>query len=259
LIQQTESHSLSKELEGKVAVVTGAARNIGRSIALDLSRAGAKVVVNAVSSAEAAAETAALIEKEGGEAIVHLADVTNPTAADALMAAAVAKFGRIDILVNNAAIRKEAAFADIDYAAWRAVTSVILDGAYICAHAALPYLQKSGSATIINIGGMSAHSGAARRAHVIAAKAGLVGLTRALAHDLAADKITVNCVVPGLIDTVRGESAGGTPAHHSSSRTVVGRFGTPEEIAALVRFLTGPGARYITGQTIQANGGAVMC
>ncbi len=249
---------MSRELEGKVAVVTGAARNIGRAIALDLSRAGAKIVVNAMTSAESASETAKLIRDEGGEAIVHLADVTDPAAADGLAATAVEHFGRIDILVNNAAIRKEAAFADVDYAAWRSVMSVILDGAFLCAHAVYPHMQKAGGGTIINIGGMSAHTGAARRVHVIAAKAGLTGLTRGLANDLAADGITVNAVVPGLIDTVRGVSAGGTPAHHSSARTAVGRFGTPEEVAAMVLFLCGPSARYITGQSIHINGGALM-
>jgi 3-oxoacyl-[acyl-carrier protein] reductase len=111
----------------------------------------------------------------------------------------------------------------------------------------------------VNIGGMSAHSGAAGRAHVVAAKAGLAGLTRALAHDLGPDGITVNCVAPGLVDTTRGNSAGGTPAHHAVNRTLLGRRGEPGEIAALVTFLCGPGARYITGQTLHANGGAYLC
>jgi 3-oxoacyl-[acyl-carrier protein] reductase len=249
---------LNQELEGRVAVVTGAARNIGRAIAVELARAGARVVVNAVSSAEAAAETAGIIRQSGGEAIVHLADVSDSAACNGLAAAATAAFGGIDILVNNAAIRREAAFAELTYEKWREVTSVILDGAFLCAHAMLPYLTRSDAGSIINIGGMSAHSGSTGRAHVIAAKAGLVGLTRALACDLAEYAITANCVVPGLIETTRGHSASGEPEHHRRAKTLLGRRGTPEEVANLVCFLAGPQARYITGQTIHANGGAFL-
>ncbi len=251
--------TMPQELAGKVAVVTGAARNIGRAIACDLAAGGACVVVNAKSSGAAAEETARLIRDAGGAAFVHMADVTVESEAQALMAAAVARFGGVDMLVNNAAIRRETAFAEMDYASWREVMSVILDGAYLCARAALPALVKSRGGSIVNIGGLSAHTGSARRAHVVTAKAGLVGLTRALAHDLAPDGITVNCVVPGMIDTVRGSSAtGGEPAHHGAHKPLVGRRGTPEEVAALVRYLCGPQARYLTGQTLHANGGAYL-
>jgi 3-oxoacyl-[acyl-carrier protein] reductase len=249
---------LNQELEGRVAVVTGAARNIGRAIAVELARAGARVVVNAVSSAQEAAETAEIIRQNGGEAIVHLADVTDPAACDGLAAAAAAAYGGIDILVNNAAIRRDSTFADLTYDKWREVTAVILDGAFLAAHAVLPYLTRSPAGSIINIGGMSAHSGSAGRAHVMAAKAGLVGLTRALAYDLAEYSVTANCVVPGLIDTVRGHSANLEPEHHKRVKTLLGRRGTAEEIASLVGFLAGPRARYITGQTIHANGGAFL-
>ena len=134
----------------------------------------------------------------------------DPEAAAALIAAAVESFGRLDILVNNAAVRREIDFAQLDYREWREITSMILDGAYLCSHAALPHLIASGSGAVVNIGGVSA-TGAAARAHVMAAKAGLAGLTRALAHDLAPHGITVNCVAPGLIDTTR---VGQEPAHH---------------------------------------------
>jgi 3-oxoacyl-[acyl-carrier protein] reductase len=135
-----------------------------------------------------------------------------------------------------------------------------LDGAYLCTHAALSHLMRSGRGAVVNIGGLSAHTGAAGRAHVVAAKAGLGGLTRALAHDLAPYDITVNCVAPGMIDTVRGtaSSPGQQPAHHAGHAPVVGRRGKPQEVAALVRFLCGPDARYVTGQTIHANGGVYM-
>ncbi len=247
---------MNATLTDRVAIVTGAARNIGRAIALELAAAGASIVVNARRSGEAAGEVVDAIERTGGKGIVHLADVGNPSSAAALIDAAVARFVRIDILVNNAALRRETPFETLEWDEWREVLSVILDGAYLCSHAALPHLRKSDLASIVNIGGMSAHSGSAARAHVIAAKAGLVGLTRALAHDLGPDRITVNCVVPGLIATERREAAGGTPAHHAHRETLLGRRGTPEEIARLVRFLCEPSARYVTGQAIHANGGA---
>lgn len=250
---------MTGELSGRVAVVTGAARNIGRAIAMELAGAGAAVMVNARQSAEAAAEVVRDIERQGGNARLYLADISEPEGAQALMAEAVKHFGKIDILVNNAAIRRETPFAQLSWAQWKEVLSVILDGAYLCTSAALPALLQSGQGSIINIGGMSAHAGSAGRAHVIAAKAGLVGLTRALAHDLGPDGITVNCVVPGMIDTARGGSAGDTrPAHHAIHQTLLGRRGRPEEIAALVRFLSGPQARYLTGQVIHANGGAFL-
>jgi 3-oxoacyl-[acyl-carrier protein] reductase len=167
------------------------------------------------------------------------------------------RLGRIDILVNNAAIRPEKPFESVSLADWRAVHSVILEGAFLTVKAALPHLKASGSGAIVNIGGMSAHSGAKDRAHVLAAKSGLIGFTKGLANDLAADGITANCVVPGIIDTVR---APGTkrPQHHQSSKTLVGHFGSPQDIAAAVRFLAGPGARYITGQSLHVNGGAYL-
>jgi 3-oxoacyl-[acyl-carrier protein] reductase len=143
----------------------------------------------------------------------------------------------------------------MDYAEWRAILDVSLDGTFHCAKACLDGLRKSGAGTIVNIGGLSAHTGAKNRAHVVTAKAAIVGLTRALACDLASDGITVNCVVPGLIGTPRPNDKP-EPAHHLTHQTVTGERGKPEDVAATVRFLCGPGARYITGQAIHANGGA---
>lgn len=246
------------ELSGCVAVVTGSARNIGRSIALELATAGAAVIVNARHSGPAEAVVAE-IRGDGGRAELKLADVSSPNEATALIAAAVDHFGRLDILVNNASVRRETDFARIEYQEWREILAVTLDGAFLCTHAALPHLIASGRGAVVNIGGLSAHTGAARRAHVVAAKAGLAGLTRALAHDLAPNAITVNCVAPGVIDTVRDPgSARGTPAHHAVHTPLTGRRGRPDEVAAAVRFLCGPDARYITGQTIHVNGGTFM-
>ena len=191
------------ELSGCVAVVTGSARNIGRSIALELATAGAAVIVNARHSERAAEAVVAEIRSGGGRAELKLADVSSPEGAAALIAAAVDHFGRLDILVNNASVRRETDFARLEYQEWREILAVTLDGAFLCTRAALPQLIASGRGAVVNIGGLSAHTGAARRAHVVAAKAGLAGLTRALAHDLAPNAITVNCVAPGVIDTVR--------------------------------------------------------
>jgi 3-oxoacyl-[acyl-carrier protein] reductase len=174
------------------------------------------------------------------------------------MARAVDAFGGLDIVVNNAAVRRETPIAELGYAEWREVLGIILDGAFLCVQAALPHLERSQAGAIVNIGGMSAHLGSKDRAHVVTAKAGLVGYTRALAHDLAERKITVNCVVPGLIDTQRGASTKGVPALHRTHASLVGRRGTPDEVAALVRFLCGPQARYLTGQTMHVNGGAFL-
>ena len=239
-----------KELEGRVALVTGAGRNIGRAIALELASAGARVVVNAKSSA---AEVEAVAAETGGLAV--LADVTDEAAVQGMVARAVERFGRIDILVNNAAIRAVEPIEGIDAARWREVTSVILDGAWHCARACLPHLS---GGSIVNIGGMSAHTGAKGRPHVVAAKAGLVGLTRALALDLAAKGVTVNCVVPGTIDSQRGLPGVPERPAHRRAPPPIGRRGEPEEIAAMVRMLCGPDARYITGQAIHVNGGGYL-
>lgn len=243
-----------KELAGKVALVTGAGRNIGRAIALALADAGAAVVLNGKTNRVELDETASLI---GANALAVLADVTDPAAVERMLAQARERFGGLDILVNNAAIRAVEPIEQIGIERWREVTGVILEGAWNCSQKALPLLKTGGMGSIVNIGGMSAHSGAKGRPHVVAAKAGLVGLTRALAHDLAPFGITVNCVVPGLIETVRGASSGAHSAHQGR-QTALGRRGTPQEVAGAVRFLAGPGARYITGQTLHVNGGAFL-
>ncbi len=247
----------NNELNGKVAIVTGAGRNIGRAIALALADGGASVVVNARSNRAEAEAVAREIEAKGGQALVHISDVANAADMQAMADAAVKQLGRIDILVNNAALRREKPFADMSYTEWREILDVTLDGAFHCAKACLPALRKSGAGTIVNIGGLSAHTGAKNRAHVVTAKAAIIGFTRALAHDLAEDGITVNCVVPGLIGTPRPKD-GPEPAHHLTHQTITGARGRPEDVAATVRFLCSPGARYINGQAIHANGGAYL-
>ncbi len=247
--------SSSQELLGKVAIVAGAGRNIGRAIALQLAQAGASVVVNARANKTEANDVVHSIEAEGVKAISAIGDVSDPAIVATIAATTLTHFGRIDILVNNAALRREKPIDQMTYADWREVMSTTLDSAFHGVAACIPAMKKAGGSTIINIGGMSAHIGSRGRAHVMTAKAGLVGLTRGLAHDLAADRITVNCVVPGAIDTTRPETSL-NPAHHLTHGTITGERGKPDDVAAMVRFLCGPGARYVTGQTIHVNGGA---
>jgi 3-oxoacyl-[acyl-carrier protein] reductase len=248
---------MSKELAGRVALVTGAGRNIGRAIALTLADGGASVVVNARANRGEAEAVVAEIANAGGTAIALTADVAEADAVTKMAAAAVAHFGRVDILVNNAAVRAEQPFEKMTLAQWRAITAIILEGAFNCVQACLAELKRSGSGSIVNIGGLSAHTGAAGRAHVVTAKAGLAGFTRALAPELAPYKIRVNTVTPGLIGTPR-PAGQPVPEHHGRVGALLGRRGMPEDIAAAVRFLCGPGASFVTGQNIHVNGGAFL-
>jgi 3-oxoacyl-[acyl-carrier protein] reductase len=248
--------SASNELAGKVAVVTGAGRNIGRAIALALADGGASVVVNVRSNKDEADKVVGEIKAAGGKAVAVIGDVADPKVAQAMADAAMKAFGRIDILVNNAALRRESSIVDMSYDEWREVMGVILDGSFHCVKACVPAMRKNGG-SIVNLGGMSAHIGSKGRAHVMTAKAALVGFSRALAHDLAADKITANCVVPGAIATTR-PSTSLNPAHHLTHGTITGERGKPEDVAAMVRFLVGPGGRSVTGQTLHVNAGAYL-
>jgi 3-oxoacyl-[acyl-carrier protein] reductase len=244
----------NQELAGRVAIVTGAGRNIGSSIARSLARAGAAVVVNARANEAEAEAVVRDIEASGGRAMAAIADVVDAAAVENMVADAISRFGGIDILVNNAAIRAEQPLGTMTLDEWRKVLAVVLDGAFICTKACLPHLAMSDAASIVNVGGLSAHTGAAHRAHVVTGKAGLIGFTRALAHEFAG-QIRVNMVTPGLMQTPRPPNQT-EPQHHSFSKPLVGRRGRPEDIAEMVRFLAGPRAGFITGQNHQLNGGA---
>ena len=247
----------NQELANRVAIVTGSARNIGRAIALALARAGAAIVVTTLQSSDAAESTAQEIRANGGRAITKLADVREPEQMTALVAAAVDAFGTLDIVVNNAAIRHESDLATVSYEDYRAIVATVLDGTFLLTQAAMPLLIRSDCGSVVNIGGMTAHLGAPRRVPLLTAKIGLIGMTRGLAHDLAPHGVTVNCVVPGLMKTVRGKSA--TAGLHSAGKPPpIGRRGTPDDVASLVQYLCGPQSRYVTGQTIHANGGGFM-
>ena len=243
-----------RDLEGQVAIITGGVRRIGRAIALALAREGAAIVVNARSSKAEGDALVQELEAAGAKALLHLADITDEVAVAHMIERVVKDFGRVDILVNNAANRQEAAFTEMTLAQWRSILAIVLDGAFLCSRAVIPLMLKQGRGTIINIGGVTAHTGAYHRAHVVTAKAGVVGLTKALAVEFADRGITVNCVVPGRIGGQRaataGERGGSMPG---GGDPLVGRLGKPEEVAEVVRMLCLPTGAFITGQTMHVD------
>ena len=241
-----------RELESKVAIVTGSVRGIGRATALAFAEAGASVVVNGRRSAEAAREIAGEVEEAGGRARVHLADVSDPGQAKGLVEETIEAFGRLDILVNNVAHRIAKPVVETSYEEWRDVQANTLDSAFLCIRHAVPHLIAGGGGSIVNIGGVSGHRGVKNRAAVAAAKAGLAGMTAALAVELAPHNINVNCVSPGSIDNY--EVTGHVPTHFRENPIPMGRMGTVREIAAMVRHLCGPEGRYVAGQTIHVCG-----
>jgi 3-oxoacyl-[acyl-carrier protein] reductase len=240
-----------RELEDAVAIVTGSVRGIGRAVALALGEAGAAVVINARVSQTEAQSVAAQIEAAGGRALVHMADVSVPDAVEAMVDATLSAFGRLDILVNNVAHRIAQPITQTSYDEWRAVLASVLDSAVLCTKAAIPHMVKQGGGAIVNVGGVSGQAGVANRSAVATAKAGLSGMTAALAVELAPQGITVNCVAPGHIAHHDRDEIS---AHFKARAIPLGRPGKPEEVAATVRFLCGPGGRYISGDTIHVNG-----
>lgn len=245
-----------KELSGKTALVTGAAKNIGRAIALELAAAGARIAVNTrVSRAEAEA-VADEIRGAGGSAAAFVADIADAAAVRRMQAAVAAELGPVDILVLNASVRREIAFETMAFEDWRQVMSISLDGSFHCIQSVLPDMLKAGRGDIITLIGETALSGAAGKVHSSAAKSGLVGMTRALAREFAARGIRANCVSPGHFDTTRANPR--APRPDAAAHIPLGRYGRPQEIAATVRFLCGPGAGFITGEIIHVNGGQWM-
>jgi len=244
-----------KELAGRVAVITGAGRSIGRAMALELASAGAAVVVNVRSNRAEADAVVKEIESKGGKAMAVLADVVDAAAVNAMAEAALKKFGRIDYLINNAALRGEKAIEHMTFEDWRKVIGVTLDGAFHCVKACLEAIKKSDAGSIINVGGLTGAMGAPDRLHVVTAKAGIAGFTRGLAMELALHKVTVNTLVPAML--AKPDKPHEIPAH-PIYWPLLGRAAWPTDIAPLARFLVGPGARYLTGQLINVNGGTYL-
>ena len=246
---------MNKELTGKVALVTGAARNIGRSIALALAEAGATVAVNARAAKEDAAAVAEEIRAAGGKADVFMADISNADAVNQMVGDIVKRYGKVDILVLNASIRKETAFIDMTFEEWRSLLSITLDGSFHCTKACLPSMIKAGGGSIVTLGGMTALSGAKKRVHGSVGKHGLWGMTRALAKELGEHQINVNCVAPGQMNTAR---AADRSERAPASNVPMGRRSEPEEVAAMVRYLCTPAAAMVSGQLIYVDGGQQM-
>lgn len=245
--------SNEREFEGRVALITGSARNLGRALAVALAQSGAAVVINSRSSQQEMETTAAAINAAGGKAIAHLADITDASAVRRMVQTTIDTFGKLDILVNNAVTHNVKPFHELSFDDWRHTMAVILDGTFHCTQACVPEIVRSGGGSIVNMGGAFGHMPHPGRAATSAAKAGLAGLTRALALELAADNINVNYVSPGPANTVRE-----TPFQFDMKRIPLGRFAEPSEVVAMVKLLCSADGRYITGQTIHVNGGLYM-
>jgi len=242
----------------KVALVTGAGRNIGRAIAHALAQQGFAVAINVRASVLEGQTVVDELEALGTPALLCVADVTDRSSVQSMMDKVQSHWGRLDVLVNNAAIRRESPVEQVSVEDWRNTLAVVLDGAFYCSQAALPLMRQSPMGAVINIGGLTAHTGALNRPHVVTAKSGLVGLTRALAHDLAPG-ITVNCVSPGMISTQRNSgSVSAQPNHHAKHHPLLERRGTAEEVADMVTFLASAKARFVTGQVMHVNGGTYL-
>jgi 3-oxoacyl-[acyl-carrier protein] reductase len=243
------------KLDGKVALVTGSGRNIGRATVLKLAAEGAHVVVNSRSNQSEADAVANEARARGVKALSVLADVASKEQVDNMMAKALAEFGRIDILINNAAIRPHKPFTELTMQDWEQVRGVVLDGALYCTRAVIESMVANRYGRVVFFTGEGAFSGGSGRAHVSAAKMGLVGFARGLASEFAAHNIRVNVVCPGSIDTSRANPEWYQGRPPSASGIPLGRQGTADEIAATCVFLVTDDSGFITGQTIHANGG----
>lgn len=246
-------------LEGKVAIVTGASRGIGRAIAVALASEGAKVVVNYASSASAAEAVVAEINglDNGSEAIAVPADVSKEAEVDSLIKSAIDKWGRVDVLVNNAGITRDTLLLRMKLEDWQSVIDLNLTGVFLTSRAIAKIMLKQKSGRIINIASVSGLMGNAGQGNYSAAKAGVVGFTKTVAKELASRGITVNAVAPGFIAT--DMTADLKNIEEILKFIPLGRYGQPEEIAGMVRFLAAdPAAAYITGQVFNVDGGMVM-
>ncbi len=244
-------------LDGSVALVTGASRGIGAVVAARLAKAGAKVGVNYLSSRDAAAEVVDSIKRRGGEAMLLEGNVSEETAAAAVVKQVVDEWGHVNILVNNAGINRDRLLMRMTSDDWDQVLDVDLKGAFLCTRHVIPHLIRQHSGRIINISSVVGISGNPGQANYAAAKAGLIGFTKAVAREVASRNVTVNALAPGYIATGMVEQLSEDTRQRILDRIPMGKFGTPEDVAEAVLFLCSQGAGYITGQVLTIDGGMI--
>ncbi len=246
---------MEKELEGKIALVTGASRGIGAAIAIEMAEAGAKVVVNYQVNREGAERVVERIRQQGGEAHPFKADVSQPDEVKAMFEFIASQLGGVDILVNNAGIHQHLIVEELSLSDWERVISTNLTSLFLLTQAVLPYMKAQRWGRIVNISSLSGFAGTRVESHYAASKAGVVGFTKAVALETASFGITVNAISPGSIETDMLAVTTEERRQKLISEIPVGRIGQPEDIAFGVRFMVSPRASYITGQTIHMNGG----
>lgn len=246
------------ELQGQVAIITGAGRGIGRATALELAAAGARVLINYQHSAAAATQLAADIIANGGDALTYQANVSDEQAVKGMVQAALDRWGRIDILINNAGITADAPLARLRPEQWQQVLDIDLTSVFLCCRAVTPIMRAAGYGRIVSVSSLAALAGNVGQTNYAAAKAGIIGLSRSLAREVARDGITVNIVAPGYIETDMVETVPEALRAWALQAIAIGRFGYPEEVAAAIRFLVSPRASYITGHVLTIDGGWVM-
>ncbi|MPM55627.1 3-oxoacyl-[acyl-carrier-protein] reductase [bioreactor metagenome] len=245
-------------LDGKVAIITGASRGIGRSIALELAKVGAKIVVNYAGNAAAAESVKDAILAGGGQAIVVQADVSDAGAVDNLVKQTMDAFGRIDILVNNAGITRDGLLMRMKESDWDDVMNTNLKGVFSCTKAVSKVMMKQRSGNIVNMTSVVGLMGNAGQSNYAAAKAGVIGFTKSMAKELAPRGITVNAIAPGFISTDMTAVLSEQVKTDLAQKIPLGRLGDPDDVAKAVLFLVSGSANYITGQTLNVDGGMVM-